>query len=92
VKQTRESGWIMMIGLPLLLLVLYVGAYYATVRATPRTVGGKFVPTTRSGGGEFVPGYSLPLDRGYEWGPRIAQLFAPIHWVDRFLRPDDWKP
>ena len=85
-KKKLGRGWLMLVaGIAgsVLLLTLYVGAYYATVRPVPRYTGGAL---------------DWPADMGPMYGPdswrefySVTQpLFWPIHQVDRMLRPDYW--
>jgi hypothetical protein len=66
----------------LTLLGLYVGAYYATVRAI-RWPG--FISSTYHPGGVSLAYRPIP-------GINSRWLFAPVHAIDRKLRPDVWNP
>lgn len=60
------------------LLGIYVGAYYATVR--------------NSGWRNAAPQYtSLDLLLEQMRFPWLAPLFAPMHWIDCRLRPVFWE-
>jgi hypothetical protein len=63
----------------ILLLSVYVGAYYALLSE------GTFY-----GEVEVVPHYSLPgeIDLG-DW---VETFFRPMNWLDRRLRPEVWRP
>jgi hypothetical protein len=66
------------------LLVLYVGTYYAVVgRARTRhNVRGVFVSDdTRAY-------YSFDEQSDRRWGT----FFAPVHWIDRHIRTSFWNP
>ena len=66
-----------------LLVCAYVGAYYATV-IPYRLSSGKVFPMHRPPwAGEVL------LPRTID---RFNVLFAPVHWVDRRLRPHLWNP
>jgi hypothetical protein len=63
------------------LLAVYVAAYYAA--ATPFRLVGRIVPV-----------YSPPWDRadGLPKAPGGTHtFFAPIHWLDRRIRPGVWE-
>lgn len=67
------------LALPLSLLALYVGAYYALVEADPFTY-------------EILHGDEIawyPVYPDFPWGDGVA-FFAPIHGIDRRLRPAVW--
>jgi hypothetical protein len=60
---------------------LYVVAYYAMVEPVRRVIGPpRPVYVMRWGRSEL-------RQRGYS---RAAALFAPMHWLDRRLRPQVW--
>jgi hypothetical protein len=67
----------------LILLWLYVGAYYVMVEPAENRARRRIVPV-------YPVGYNAEL-----WEPRYGSLhrwfFAPIHWVDRRLRPHFWE-
>lgn len=78
-KPTSVVRWIAGVAL---VLALYVGAYYATAGGVGDV------------GGEFSPAYIVPLvpeswDRALN--DSLTVVFAPIHWIDRRLRPDAWR-
>lgn len=71
---TRKHSLILSV-VVLMLLALYVGAYYGSAvrfrELLTRTVDARYP--------SFAPS-------------RLWELFfAPVHWVDRLLRPDFWK-
>jgi hypothetical protein len=67
------------IGVLLLLLALYVGSYFALVKTSVSPlVSVNGVPTP------YVPRYRFG-------GPPVYIIYAPIHWVDRRMRPDYWR-
>ena len=72
-----------------LVLGLYVGSYYALVGQSHRADMKRWV-------GLCEPNYSKQLPAAWDVGPagnrRLASVFTPIHWLDRKLRPDTWKP
>jgi hypothetical protein len=74
------GGWLALAGLTVLPLVLYVGAYYATVqRSRP------FVYLT--GGPPRVA-----VSPEYSHVPRsLWTAFGPMHAVDRLIRPNAWE-
>lgn len=77
-EERNRSVW-PSIGLVLLLPMLYVGVYYGTVSPS-YNVGPTFEPT---------PHY---FDTSREVKRWLAAFFAPIHWLDRGLRPHVWEP
>jgi hypothetical protein len=77
-KRDGRTAWIVV---ALALLVLYAGTYYRTVRV---------IPVERGGIWEWHPGYSLrAINPPPHWWDSI---FAPIHWLDRGIRPEFWDP
>lgn len=64
----------------LVMLGLYVGAYYATVKPMFRP---STFPTTPD------PDYFYWHSKNEVSGGEA--FFAPIHWLDRHLRPGIWK-
>lgn len=84
-RKRSVAPWIAGVALTVL-LGLYVGAYYRMVRRVEWWNAGP-----PPGGERFQPIYpALPVGDRSE---RIAaQLFRPIHWIDRrVIRPDFWK-
>lgn len=92
--QPKLYVWPAIFAAVVLLVVAYGGAYYAMV--WPRGVGPKFSPVEK-----MVPGYRLrsgnvlddiiasmddPVESGW------TTFFAPIHWLDRRIRPHVWEP
>lgn len=62
------------------LLVVYVAAYYICVQPAPENT---FAPYMN---------YSLAIEAEYRFvGSSGEILFAPIHAIDRWLRPDTWS-
>lgn len=64
-----------------LLLGLYVGAYCWSMEATVL-------------GRASAPYYDLPMppQQRHLWHPAYEIVFAPIHWLDRRIRPHVWEP
>ena len=65
----------------LLLLAIYVGAYYATVERemTPIHVFGR--------------GWSMEFFVAYRFAPEVSEaLFRPMHKIDRAIRSEYWTP
>ena len=78
--KTGRGWWALAgIGVPTLLLALYVGAYYALVRPIPPRPA--FLAPPRP----VTPAYPDAIN-----GPAVW-LFHPVHWVDQKLRPHVWK-
>ena len=75
--EPRKPSLILPVAGAVLLLAGYVGAYYAMVYPYD---GMALFPSRRNG--------------TVSWGVRPAweRFFAPIHWLDRRLRPDVWEP
>ena len=73
-----------------LLLVLYVGAYYALARPMLVAISPSTSPiASRSGWIQIAPAYApLPSWLSHQL---VTVLFRPIHTVDRWVRPDYWK-
>lgn len=66
----------------LAMLGAYVGAYYATVR--PLTVLGNVFAEYK------FPAFLKPYEPNrYN---TLHDGFAPIHWLDRRIRPHHWEP
>lgn len=59
------------------MLAVYVGAYYAKVDSTQFS-------SVRSTRVRYLPDYG----RGHRW---LNPLFAPIHEIDRRIRPGVWS-
>jgi hypothetical protein len=70
------------VGVLTLLLALYVGAYYATVEPFDYSafISSRHPPPR----GTPIPIYSFG-------GESAKTFFAPMHQVDRMLRPDVWE-
>ena len=64
------------------MLSLYAGAYYALVR--PRLYFASFAPHY----GKRLP---VAWNKKEQWSARITPCFAPIHSLDRRLRPHVWE-
>jgi hypothetical protein len=78
--KTGRGWWALAgIGVPTLLLAMYVGAYFALVKAVPPKPA-IFAPPRPT-----VPGYPDAIHSAGVW------LFQPIHLIDRALRPEVWK-
>jgi hypothetical protein len=77
----RECGYA--VGALTLLLALYAGAYYAMVDPFDRVamISSTYPPPR----GRPIPFYSFG-------GDAAKAFFAPIHQVDRLLRPQVWEP
>jgi hypothetical protein len=78
--KTGRGWWALagMVGVPMLLLALYVGAYYALV--TPTRVWPGF-SATRSA---ISPEYPVAIRE------HASRIFRPMWRIDRQLRPDTW--
>jgi hypothetical protein len=65
------------------IVLLYVGAYYATARPTLTT------PT-----GKIAPWYHIASSPNENWKyfELANQVFAPMVWIDRRIRPHVWEP
>ncbi|HVW00877.1 MAG TPA: hypothetical protein VHB77_11075 [Planctomycetaceae bacterium] len=81
----RKRGWTAIAGMlvgSLLLLGAYAGAYFALVKPARVMV----MRTWPSAEVFVIPRYPRSV-----WGDGVA-FFAPIHRLDRQLRPDVWDP
>lgn len=76
-----SARWIAVAAL-LVLLGGYVGAYYGTVAAVGAYVGPP-VPVYQTGWNE--------LDKKLVDVPKLVDVFAPIDWLDRHIRPHVWR-
>jgi hypothetical protein len=85
----RKPGFVLPIAVTLAaLLGLYVGTYYAM--SHPRSTGwprGTFLVEPFYGTREYG---QVPLPAEMEWHLRLFPFFAPIHWLDRRIRPHVW--
>lgn len=84
----RKRGILLPIAVTaVVLLGLYVGAYYAIVKSLPISLQSPSLP--------FRPLRAQPRYPVGSDGPWVQQtlhwLFAPIHRIDRFLRPGVWE-
>ena len=82
----RKPGFLLPVAVTLaVLLGLYVGAYYAIVEVLPEW---SYVPGTPGepwySASWIPPGYRQVVDRC------LTPAFAPIHALDRRLRPHIW--
>jgi len=84
-EQNRGWGWGALTGFGVLtLLVLYVGAYYATVRPVRQVAPGSWYWAV-----DMAPRYG---PNSWEQFHSAAQpIFWPINQLDRKLRPEFWK-
>jgi hypothetical protein len=85
----RELGYA--IGIVVLLAALYVGAYYAMVSRGPYLV--PLTPLDFKGGRLFAKAGML-FDEEPEYsvgGVWSTAFFAPIHAIDRRIRPTFWR-
>jgi hypothetical protein len=71
----KRWKWPTWIGTVIALFAAYMGAYFATVQS----VGWGSAGTWHT---YAIGSYSLP------WS--VHRFFAPAHWIDRKLRPDQW--
>lgn len=69
----------------LVLLGLHVGAYYATVDVKVDTAWRRYGVVTVEEATGTSPTYSV-------WHPWTRPFFAPVHWLDRRIRPQFWEP
>ncbi|MCC7422722.1 MAG: hypothetical protein IT428_20775 [Planctomycetaceae bacterium] len=89
-SERKKSPWLTVAIATCVVLALtgaYVGSYYATVTPTPieLELGGS---PSGSPGIPFVADfYEIPIDPGM-----AETLFAPIHSLDRHMRPNIWEP
>lgn len=81
-SERRKSAWLVAV-VPLVLLGSYVGSYYAMV--TPRT--DKFQNMIGASKLVTLPRYGLS---GESEGVALKRVFAPLHWLDRHIRPRTW--
>jgi hypothetical protein len=77
-----KPGFVLPVAIVLaVLLGLYAGAYYATVKSIEM---------------DFVVfpfyGASWMRDSSGRLNERLVQVFRPMHWLDRRLRPHLWEP
>jgi hypothetical protein len=88
---SRKPGFVLPLAVLTVLLGLYVGAYYAMVEPVPfdddppdfeATYYCPFAPFLESRRG-------LGL-RVLRWQTECDAFFAPIHWLDRRIRPNFW--
>jgi hypothetical protein len=76
--EPRKPSLIMPAAVTLTVLVgLYVGAYYGLVERN-------------SYRGGWAPHFAI--SQGDQYPSVWSQFFAPIHWLDRRLRPHVWEP
>ena len=81
-----KPGFVLPVAVTLaVLLGLYAGAYYGIVRAVDVTIAG---PGANPDGSFDVRYVKLP-DYGDDGQSR--SFFAPIHWLDRRIRPHFWE-
>ena len=80
----RKSTFVVLpaVATALVLLGAYVGAYYRMVE----------VPDMRPFEGEVAADYSwshesVPRNPSRSW----RRFFAPVHWLDRRIRPHVWR-
>lgn len=81
----RECGWALLFLLAL--AGLYMGAYYATITPRPRLVSKRY-------GIGVIGGKTFPVCvPGYHFLPEawVSPVFAPMHNLDRQLRPETWS-
>jgi hypothetical protein len=88
-SEPRKSTSVVLpaVGVLTVLLGLYVGAYYTMVKRSP------------TGRGDWRPFYFLPEPVAPQTAHgairvhfRSEPIFAPIHWLDRRIRPHVWEP
>jgi hypothetical protein len=89
--------WPAIIAAIVLLATLYVGAYFGTIRRSgnffdefhPQYVRSE-IDTNASGlfGGPRLVEWTDEQHRTQDF---LERLFAPIHWIDRRLRPRYWN-
>ena len=78
----KPSSFLPVAGVAMLLaLAAYVGAYYMMVRPVLKPLAPKR---------EVIPWYQGKSGSEATYR-RWATFFAPIHWLDRRLRPDYWR-
>lgn len=85
------------IACPLLALGLYAGVYFCLVQRV------EIIDFTYLSGGSFgdptinvpPPPPSIVIAPGYASNPHVDKMlgnvFGPIHYIDRKLRPSNWK-
>lgn len=78
-RKRSVAPWIA--GVVLVLLGLYVGGYYAMVRPT-------FIPEPTG----YLPVYRNLSAPRQTRTPSLLAFFAPVHRIDRRLRPNVWEP
>jgi len=80
----RECGYA--IGFVVLLVALYVGGYYAMVERIVTL-------TSVTPGGVRVSRLEKTVTVGYRFESELLhRIFAPMHALDRRLRPEWWNP
>ena len=82
-KRTRRRFWLKLAAGLLFAVVAYGGAYYATVQPGWMIISGVTW-------GPAWPEYRLPVKPSTETEDLARKFFAPIHWIDRKLRPEFW--
>jgi len=85
--EQRRGGnrWGVAIGVLVVLVGLYVGAYYAMV--TPEVGDSSVVPVY------FIPGeWDLDMATGMRIHLWCRPFFSPMHAIDRRIRPRVWEP
>lgn len=83
---TRKPSSIHWIGVAVMavLVLAYVGAYYAMVQ--PLDLGRSKSFAVYSDLGPFAPDEEIAAEN------RRVTVFAPIHWLDRRIRSRVWEP
>jgi hypothetical protein len=91
-ERKNAAAWPWIVGLLVLLPVAYVGTYVYAVDRGPLFHRGPDVPGAIK---DWPPYYGLYCPVGgnvfIENQVAFKQLFAPLHWVDRRLRPTHWR-
>jgi hypothetical protein len=83
VSERKPTSVVLPAVVVLMVLGIYVGAYYAAVRP--------YVPRPGIRTSVVFPVYDFPIGpkRPDQW---LGMAFAPFHWLDRRIRPHVWEP
>jgi hypothetical protein len=84
----RKPSLILPVAVVALLLAAYVGAYYATVQPLGKLVSSD---TWMIAVPFYGPESELYHLDNAPWQERLQPFFAPIHWLDRRIRPQVWR-
>lgn len=79
-KERSRSDWLVWVGVGLMLVAAYVGAYFSCVHIISPYAGSR------------RPAYYLPFCNHHDLiDDALDMIFYPVHRVDRLARPVIWR-